>query len=134
MVIIKSDSSERLLLVEDEPAISELLEIRLTMLGFKVHTASGEGEALQAARAYSPRLILSDTYLGGDFGPKIVPVLRAEGYRGLVYGMSTDEEVENRWIQAGAQRFFPKRSLTGDPTMAVRLMRGDLEASGGKYR
>ncbi len=127
MTIIAPDSSERILLVEDEPAISELLEIRLTKLGFKVHTASGEGEALQAARAYVPNLILSDTHLGGDFGPKIVPVLRAEGYQGLVYGMSTDKEVEDLWIQAGAQRFFPKRNLTIDPTAAVQLMRGDLK-------
>ncbi len=133
MAIIDSKSERKLLLVEDDPAISELLEVRLTRLGFRVCTASDEGEALQAARAYSPHLILSDTNLGSYSGPKMVPNLRAQGYQGLVYGMSAYDEAEDNWIQAGAQRFFSKRSLTNDPTTAVQLMRGDLESSSRKY-
>lgn len=135
MAIIDPKSERKLLLVEDEPAISELLEVRLTSLGFRVYRANSEGEALHMARAYSPQLVLSDTRLRSYFGPKMISDLREQGYRGLIYGMSMDPEgeVANHWLRAGAKRFFPKKNLLADASEAAGLIRRDLEISGRKY-
>ena len=135
MAIIDLKSERKLLLVEDEPAISELLEVRLTSLGFRVYQASNEGEALHLARAYSPHLVLSDTRLKSYFGPRMIPDLREQGYQGLVYSMSMDPEAEiaDNWLEAGAKRYFPKKNLLADAREAAGLIRGDLESSGRKY-
>lgn len=135
MAIIDPKSEERLLLVDDDPVVLELLENRLTSLGFRVYQAGNEGEALLMARAYSPHLVLSDTQLGGEFGPRVLSNLRADGYQGLAYGMSTrpEDEVAENWLRAGAKRFFPKKPLLIDASEAAGLIRGDLKISGRKY-
>ncbi|HEX8868803.1 MAG TPA: response regulator, partial [Lentzea sp.] len=50
----------RLLVVEDEPSIRELLCASLRFAGFTVSSAATGGEALTAARAESPDLVLLD--------------------------------------------------------------------------
>lgn len=54
---------ERLLIVEDEPDIADLLRAGLRFLGFDVRVAHTGAEALRAVEAFRPHLLLMDVML-----------------------------------------------------------------------
>lgn len=69
----------RLLVVDDEPTILELLSGSLRFAGFDVVTASSGGGALRAAAARRPDLILLDVMLPDGDGLEVVRTLRSAG-------------------------------------------------------
>ncbi|MEU0876994.1 response regulator transcription factor [Lentzea sp. NPDC005914] len=69
----------RLLVVEDEPSIRELLCASLRFAGFTVSSAATGGEALTAARSEAPDLVLLDVMLPDRDGFEVVRRLRAGG-------------------------------------------------------
>jgi len=71
-------SAGYILVVEDDDALRELLEIVLTDEGYEVQVASSAAEALNLARKRQPALILFDVLLGDQHGAAFV-----ESYRRL---------------------------------------------------
>ncbi len=71
----------RLLVVDDEPNIVELLSASLRFTGFDVATAADGREALKQARVWRPDLILLDVMMPGMDGFEVVRRLRSEGLR-----------------------------------------------------
>ena len=59
----KQRTDTRLLVVEDEPNILELLSASLRYAGFNVVTAAAGTEAVQAAQRHRPDLIVLDVML-----------------------------------------------------------------------
>src|SRR5690606_2508133 len=67
----------RILVVDDEPAVAEATSMLLELEGFVVDVASSTGEAVEAARANAPDVIVSDFYLrGGQTGVGAVSAVR----------------------------------------------------------
>jgi len=71
----------RLLVVEDEPNILELLSASLRYAGFDVVTAAAGTEAVQAAQRHRPDLIVLDVMLPDMDGFDVVRRLRSGGAR-----------------------------------------------------
>ncbi|TQS42508.1 response regulator transcription factor [Cryptosporangium phraense] len=71
----------RLLVVDDEPNIVELLETSLCYAGFDVQTASTGREAVAAISERSPDLVLLDIMLPDIEGLEVVRLLRSTGSR-----------------------------------------------------
>ena len=71
----------RLLVVEDEPNILELLSASLRYAGFDVITAAAGTEAVQAAQRHRPDLIVLDVMLPDMDGFDVVRRLRSGGGR-----------------------------------------------------
>src|SRR6185437_3990141 len=71
----------RLLVVEDEPNILELLSASLRYAGFDVITASAGTEAVQAAQRHRPDLIVLDVMLPDMDGFDVIRRLRGGGAR-----------------------------------------------------
>src|SRR5579875_3209657 len=71
----------RLLVVEDEPNILELLAASLRYSGFEVITAADGTEAVQATQRYKPDLIVLDVMLPDMDGFDVVRRLRGGGTR-----------------------------------------------------
>lgn len=55
--------TDKILLVEDNDMLQEILSARLTMKGFNVHIASNGLEAVEFAQSFRPDLILMDMSL-----------------------------------------------------------------------
>ena len=70
--------SEKILIVDDEPDIVELLAHNLTANGYEVLTAANGLEALNKARRYLPDLILLDLMLEGIDGYSVCEILRRQ--------------------------------------------------------
>ncbi|MEY3666104.1 MAG: Phosphate regulon transcriptional regulatory protein phoB [Pseudomonadota bacterium] len=69
--------SARILIVEDEPAIRELLRINLHHAGFTVDATDGVDGALAAISINRPDLILLDWMMPGRSGLELIRHLRA---------------------------------------------------------
>jgi len=102
----------RVLAVEDEDAIRELLEITLEAAGFKVDGAADAEDALRLLRAELPDAVLIDWMLPGMSGFALAQKLRGEARtRGLPIIMLTarGEEADRvAGLEAGADDYITK--------------------------
>src|SRR5262245_43408657 len=69
---------ERLLIVEDEPDIADLLRAGLRFLGFDVRVAHTGGDALRAVEDFRPHLLLMDVMLPDINGFELCRQIRSD--------------------------------------------------------
>ena len=86
----------RLLVVEDEPNILELLSASLRYAGFEVITAGAGAEAVQAAQRHRPDLIVLDVMLPDMDGFDVVRRLRGGGARIPVVFLTARDSTEDK--------------------------------------
>ena len=86
----------RLLVVEDEPNILELLSASLRYAGFDVVTAAAGTEAVQAAQRHRPDLIVLDVMLPDMDGFDVVRRLRSGGARVPVVFLTARDATEDK--------------------------------------
>jgi two-component system phosphate regulon response regulator PhoB len=70
-------ASTRVLLVEDDADIRELIRYSLARAGFKVEEASDGGEALEKVMSFAPDLVVLDLMLPGMTGLEVCQRLRS---------------------------------------------------------
>ncbi len=66
------------LLVEDDPSVSDMYRVRLELDGFRVLVAHDGETALRLVRELSPELVLLDYRLPRMDGPAVLRALRAD--------------------------------------------------------
>ena len=86
----------RLLIVDDEPNIVELLSASLRFVGFEVSTATDGVEAIRQARRNRPDLLILDVMMPGLDGFDVVRMLRAEGLRMPVLFLTARDATADR--------------------------------------
>ena len=67
-----------LLLIEDEPAMRDLIATALEFEGYRVHRAAGGESGLDLARRHRPALIICDVMMPGTDGYQVLASLRAD--------------------------------------------------------
>jgi two-component system OmpR family response regulator len=92
----KGNAEARLLVVEDDPNIVELLSASLRFAGFAVQTATDGQQALRIAREFAPDLIVLDVMMPGIDGFEVVRRLSAEGNRCPVVFLTARDAVEDK--------------------------------------
>ena len=90
------ESEAKLLVVDDEPNIVELLSASLRFAGFEVATAADGAEALRAARSFRPDLVVLDVMMPGIDGFTVVRRLREEGQRVPVLFLTAKDSAEDK--------------------------------------
>ncbi|MGB7488756.1 MAG: response regulator, partial [Thermoanaerobaculia bacterium] len=78
MVISSAMADTRILIVEDEPAIAEVLEYNLAKEGYLVDVEYRGDTALEAIRQKSPDLVILDLMLPGLDGLELTRMLRRD--------------------------------------------------------
>lgn len=73
-----SPGPERILLIDDDEEILELLAEWLSGKGHQVHTLADGAQALEAAEAFRPNVVILDGVLRGTTGAAIATQLRKE--------------------------------------------------------
>lgn len=128
---------ERILIVEDEPALQDTLAYNLTRQGYQVETV-GDGEAaLQAARRQPPDLILLDIMLPVLDGFEVTRILRQEQNTPILFLTARDDEIDRIiGLELGADDYMTKpfsmRELLARvkaQLRRVRLIRAEASAS-----
>jgi two-component system OmpR family response regulator len=89
-------SEARLLVVDDEPNILELLATSLRFAGFEVTTATNGREALAAARSFRPDLVVLDVMMPDMDGFDVVRRMRGEGATVPVLFLTARDATEDK--------------------------------------
>ena len=99
----------RVLVVDDEPLIVEMLTMGLSYEGFEVSVARAGHEALDQARAVNPDVVVLDIMLPGMDGIEVCRRLRAQGDVGILM-LTALGEVDDRvtGLDSGADDYLVK--------------------------
>jgi len=102
--------TDGLLVVDDEPAVRELLKEYLELKGYVVITASTGAEALTAVQEQRPRLILLDILMPGMDGLAILQrIRRIDPTVGVIMLTAVgDEEIAKEALRQGAYDYITK--------------------------
>jgi two-component system, OmpR family, phosphate regulon response regulator PhoB len=117
---------ERILLIEDEPDIAEVLQYNLEKEGFQVELA-GRGDAgLEAVRRESPDLILLDLMLPGLDGLEMTRLLKrdpATAHLPIVMLTARSEEVDRIvGLELGADDYISKPFSPREVVLRVKAV------------
>ena len=74
-----SGASGRVLIVDDDPLIREMLRDFLTTVGDEVATAASGAEAVEVVPIFQPDVILTDMLMPGMSGTDLLDALRRAG-------------------------------------------------------
>ncbi|HEX4541514.1 MAG TPA: response regulator transcription factor [Acidimicrobiales bacterium] len=100
----------KVLVVEDEPIVRDLLVTVMRTEGYEVVAAADAGAALKQAKSFQPQLALIDVRLGsGPDGFAVARRLREEADLSLLFLTSADEAEDIRaGFAAGAELYVTK--------------------------
>jgi two-component system OmpR family response regulator len=150
--IVGTLGQPRLLVVDDEPNILELLSATLRFSGFEVSSASTGHEALAMAQSFDPDLIVLDVMMPGIDGFDVARRLRTGGVRTPVLFLTARDSDEDKvtGLTIGGDDYVTKpfsleevvarirsilrrtRGLDGEPNGAV-LSLGDISLDEDSY-
>ena len=105
-----SETTARILVVEDTPTQAELARVLLTSLGHQVRLAVAAGPALIAAREWQPDAILLDVELPDYNGFELMKKLKAEGIDAAVVVVTANASINTavEAMRGGAVDFIVK--------------------------
>jgi DNA-binding response OmpR family regulator len=99
----------RILVVEDEPQISNFLRVGLGYEGFSVAIAEDGHEALAELKRFKPQLVILDLMLPGISGMELAERMRADPEL-MIIMLTARDQVEDRiaGLNAGADDYLVK--------------------------
>ncbi|HET7420581.1 MAG TPA: response regulator transcription factor [Candidatus Dormibacteraeota bacterium] len=104
-----SGSAGRVLVVEDDEGIREMLKYNLVSAGFSVHEASDGATGLRTARTARPDLVLLDLMLPGMSGFDFCRALRKSSRVPIIMITAKDAEVDKIvGLELGADDYITK--------------------------
>ncbi|MDQ2681999.1 MAG: response regulator transcription factor [Chloroflexota bacterium] len=106
----------RILVVEDDPSISRLLELELTHRGAMVETVADGSRAFEAIGRFNPAVIVLDIMLPGMGGDQILAALRRSGNRTPVLMLTAREATRDKIgaLDTGADDYLTKPFEIGE--------------------
>jgi DNA-binding response OmpR family regulator len=133
----KDAMPEKILIVEDEPALRETLVYNLTRQGYSVESAADGLTALDTARRILPDMIILDLMLPGIDGFEVCRILRQEMNVTILMLTARDDEVDRViGLEMGADDYvtkpFSMRELLARVKAHLRrthLIRDELQTS-----
>jgi DNA-binding response OmpR family regulator len=129
---VSADSRPRglVLVVEDEPAIADVIRLNLAKAGYGVHVEHSGDTALDAVRRFKPAAIILDIGLPGIDGIEVCRRLRAaEDWTPVLFVTARDDEVDRViGLELGADDYvtkpFSPRELVARVTGVLRRTNG----------
>ena len=128
---------ERILVVEDEPAIAQAVEYALEAEGFHVDAMDDGAEALAAARDLDYDLLVLDLMLPGLSGVEICRRLRLDSAVPIVMLTAKDAELDRvLGLEIGADDYVTKPFSMAELVARIRalLRRRELDSREGGMR
>lgn len=102
-------TQKRILLVEDDVTIAQMLSAYIERDGFRVDVAREGNEALGIFRSFKPDLIILDINLPGKTGFELIPLFREESDSPiLMLSARSSEDDKVHCLELGADDYVPK--------------------------
>ena len=129
-------TTQRILVVEDEPDIAALIAYQLTREGYRVETAATGTEALESVSREIPDLLVLDRMLPGISGDEVLQALKTESAtRGIPVLILTakreqDERIEG--LELGADDYLTKPFSPRELVLRVQAILRRTREPGGE--
>jgi len=128
-------ANPKVLVIDDEPSIVNLVTAYLKPEGYQVYTAADGESGLKAARAFKPDLIVLDVMLPGMDGIELLTRLRRESEVYVIMLTARTEETDKIvGLTVGADDYvtkpFSPRELTARVKAALRRIQIGAGGSG----
>ncbi len=121
MALERGEPRQRVLVVEDEPALVDSISYALEVEGFEVFSATTGRDALTQARSTNPSLILLDVMLPGMSGTEICRRIRATSDVPIIMVTAREGEVDRVvGLELGADDYVTKPFSTRELMARVR--------------
>ena len=129
--------AQKILIVEDEENIAELLHLYLEKEGYETQIALDGGKAVEAFRAFSPDLVLLDIMLPVMDGWSVLKKIRAESKIPVIMLTAKGETTDKvTGLEQGADDYIVKPFETKEVLARIRAVlrrtAGEGEGSGEK--
>lgn len=124
-----------ILLVEDDPTLSETLRYNLEREGYRVYTAGDGIQALELARREHPDLLLLDVMLPRLDGFSVCRILRQESDVPILMLTARQDEIDRiAGLELGADDYVSKPFSLGELLARVRaiMRRSDRQQIGSR--
>ena len=127
----------RLLVVDDDRALRDVLRRALTLAGYDIRAAEGGAEALAEVNAFTPDAVVLDIGLPDIDGLDVCRLLRREGNRVPVLMLTARDAVSDRidGLDAGADDYLVKPfdidELKARLRALLRRTGSELDGTGG---
>jgi two-component system OmpR family response regulator len=92
----KPSTGQRILVVDDETSISDLISTSLRFVGFEVRTAATGSQALAVAEEFKPHAIVLDVMLPDQDGFEVCRQIRNEGVNVGVLFLTAKDGMEDK--------------------------------------
>ncbi len=125
----------KILVVDDEPSITNLVSAYLKPEGYEVFVASDGNAGLKAARAFKPDLIILDVMLPGMDGIELLSRLRRESEVYVIMLTARTEETDKIvGLSVGADDYVTKPFSPRELVARVKASLRRIEAGAGSGR
>ncbi len=127
----KTIAMAKILIVDDEPSIVNLIQAYLKPEGYQVFSAADGPSGLKAVRAYKPDLVILDVMLPGMDGVELLTRLRRESQAYVIMLTARTEETDKIvGLSVGADDYVTKPFSPRELTARVKAALRRLQASG----
>ena len=96
MAMATAENAQRILVVDDESSISDLISTSLRFVGFDVRTAANGAQALQIAEEFKPHAMVLDVMLPDLDGFEVCKQIRNEGVETGVLFLTAKDGMEDK--------------------------------------
>ncbi|WP_305093888.1 response regulator transcription factor [Prescottella sp. R16] len=138
---VNENPQARILIVDDEPTLVELLSVSLRFQGFVVETAADGAEGLDKARGFRPDALIVDVMMPGMDGFGMLRRLRADGVTAPVLFLTARDTVEDKvtGLTIGADDYVTKPFSLEEVVARLRVIlrragRGDTDDRQARIR
>jgi DNA-binding response OmpR family regulator len=126
----KGSKTMTLLIVDDEPAITETLEAKFRREGFSTFTADSAEEAMRLYKKVKPDLVILDIMLPNRSGFDFCKAIRRENQTPIIFvSARADEEDRIKGLEMGADDYVVKPFNMSELVARVKAI---LRRSGGE--
>ena len=119
---------ECVLLIDDDPRLVTVLQIRLAACGYEVFSASCGEDGIAAAKRHRPQAILLDIHMPGMNGYEVCRFIRSDPDLAetpvVVVSAVGHESARRAALEAGANQFIAKPYQVAE---LIRTMRAAIE-------
>ena len=129
---VSESKGQRILVVDDESSISDLIATSLKFVGFDVRTAATGSQALTIAEEFKPHAMILDVMLPDLDGFEVCRQIRNEGIEVGVLFLSAKDEMKDKvqGLTIGGDDYMTKGV---EKLQKIAIIAGLSEASGKSF-
>lgn len=103
---------ENILIIDDDPATTRLLEVLLTREGYNIQTENISTNAIQVTKEFNPNLIILDLMMPGTSGLQICKMIKTDPHISpipiIMFSAVNESNLRKEAFEAGVSEYISK--------------------------